>query len=144
MIPLNPLEADKVLQQTIGKIDNCQAAVEQFIHFFETYKVKEELAHDEEDMLLFQYGKYSWNPLGQQFELDLTRQFEMPHQEEYLQLRLTLLYDEQAVGSIEPFNSWSADFDSLLEWQKQLEQTTGFQKVRHLSPKTVRIQLDFT
>ncbi|MFK7935515.1 MAG: hypothetical protein AB8G22_18520, partial [Saprospiraceae bacterium] len=52
---VKPEELPQLLKNQINEIRNSDDAIEQFIHFFNAFKIKEKLNHAEEDMLLFQY-----------------------------------------------------------------------------------------
>ena len=78
-------ESDKYLKEQINEITNSDDAIETFLKFFKDYKTKEVLEHEEEDMMLFQYGNYDWqNGLEKEFSFDLTRQFGIPNEDEFL------------------------------------------------------------
>ena len=82
-------KSDKALKSQIGEIKNTDEAIKKFLKFYEEFKIKEELEHEEEDMMLFQYGNYDWqNGNGKEFSFNLTRQFEIPNEDEFLQLSL--------------------------------------------------------
>ena len=132
---IKPIESDKILKRELKEIQNCKQALKRFIKFFQKFKVKKELEHKEEDMMLFQYGVYGNRP----FEFNLTRQFEIPNEDEFLQLSLSLFYDYNEIGEIKSFNSWSAVFDSLDDWERMIEKTEGFKKVKELKPISMEI-----
>lgn len=79
-------------------MQNCQESIDRFISFFEKYKIQHELEHAEQDMLLFQPGTFDWTGKGENFEFNLTRQFESPNDDKFLQLSLTLFYDPKQIG----------------------------------------------
>lgn len=141
---LKPKKSDKVLKKILGPINNCQEAVDQFLIFFETYPVKEVKARIDEDMLLFQYGTYNWDKKGPKFEFNLTRQFEIPNQDEYLQLSLTLYYAVDTLQQVEAFNTWSMDYKDLKTFKKKIESSDGFQNVLMMKPLNVKITLSGT
>ncbi len=118
---IKPSRTKKYLKRELGKVQNCREAIDRFISFYEKYKVKPELEDEEEDMLLYQYGTYDWTGKGGNFEFNLTRQFEIPNDDEFLQLSLTLLYDPKKVGEIEDDNSWSTDFESVQKWAENIK-----------------------
>ncbi len=88
---IKPSRSKKYLKRELRKVQNCQEAIDRFISFFEKHKIKAELEHEEEDMMLYQYGTYDWTGKGGHFEFNLTRQFEITNDDEFLQLSLTLL-----------------------------------------------------
>ncbi|MBI1185668.1 hypothetical protein GC194_15480 [bacterium] len=138
---IKPSKSKKYLKKELGKVQNQQEALDRFICFFHKYKIKAELEHEEEDMLLCQYGTYDWTGKGENYEFNLTRQFEIPNDDEFLQLRLTLFYKPETVGEIEADNSWSTDFKNLDDWINHIKSTVGFQKVDGIKPEKVEIEL---
>ena len=142
---LIPKESDKILKSQIGEIKNNDEAIKRFLKFFKEFRIKEELEHEEEDMLLFQYGNYDWqNGNGKEFSFDLTRQFEIPNEDEFLQLRLTLFYNFDQIGEIESFNSWSVDSENLDEWEQLIKNSEGYIKSKNQTPKRVEVELSET
>ncbi|MFT5647182.1 MAG: hypothetical protein ACI976_001871 [Aureispira sp.] len=141
---LNPKKSDKVLQKTLAPIHSCQDAVDQFLAFFKSYPVKKVMAHEEEDMLLFQYGTYNWDHKGPQFEFNLTRQFEIPNQDEFLQLGLTLYYSPEKLQTVESFNAWSIDYGDLQSFKTMIETSEGFQSLLSMEIIKVKINLSGT
>lgn len=141
---LNPKRSDKVLRKLIAPIHTCQDAVNQFLAFFESHPVKKVMAHKEEDMLLFQYGTYNWDRKGPKFEFNLTRQFEIPNQDELLQLGLTLYYPADKLQTIEGFNAWSVDYQDLQSFKTMIETSEGFQNVLSMDITKVAISLSGT
>jgi hypothetical protein len=141
---LNPRKSDKVLQKILTPIHSCQDAVDQFLAFFESHPVKKVMAHEEEDMLLFQYGTYNWDRKGPKFEFNLTRQFEIPNQDEFLQLGLTLYYLPEKLQAIESFNAWSTDYKNLQSFKTMIETNEGFQSLLSMEITKVKINLSGT
>ncbi|MGH1364542.1 MAG: hypothetical protein ACRBF0_13360 [Calditrichia bacterium] len=142
MKKLIPAESDKVLKSQIGEIKNNDDAIKQFLKFFEEFKIKEELEHEEEDMMLFQYGIYDWqNGKGKEFSFGLTRQFEIPDEDEFLQLSLTLFYNCDQTGEVESFNSWSVDSGNLNDWEQLIKNSEGYLKSKNRTPNRIEIGL---
>lgn len=144
MIVINSKKSDKYLKQEIGEIENCQQAVNKFLLFFETHKIKA-LEHEEEDMMLFEYGVYDWwDGKGAQFNFSLTRQFEILGEDEFLQLKLTLFYDPERFTQLKAYNSWSTSAGNIQEWKQKIEETEGYLQSANLLPKKVIITLNQT
>lgn len=141
---LNPKKSDKVLQKIMEPIQTCQDAVDQFLFFFESHPVKKVKAYEEEDMLLFQYGTYNWNKQGANFEFNLTRQFAIPNQDEFLQLGLTLYYPPQPFETIESFGAWSMDYQDVKAFKTMIEASEGFQATLPMTPSSVKVTLEYT
>ena len=141
---IKPSKSKKYLKKELGKVQNPQEALDRFISFFRKYKIKAELEHEEEDMLLYQYGTYDWTGKGGNYEFNLTRQFEIPNDDEFLQLSLTLFYKPETVGEIEADNSWSTDFNNLEDWIDHIKSTVGFKKVDGIKPEKIEIELEKT
>lgn len=137
-------ESADYLEKYIGKIKNGQQAVDRFIKFYETYKIKKQLEHKEEDMMLFQYGLYGWPGQEKEFHFDLTRQFEIPNEDEFLQLSFTLFYNTELIGDIQDYNSWSAYAENLVDWKAMIQNTEGFKKVKNIIPNRIEISLSQT
>ncbi|MEL7123371.1 MAG: hypothetical protein AAFO07_28245 [Bacteroidota bacterium] len=138
---IKPSRAKKYLKKDIGKVQNPSEALDRFISFFKKYKVKTELEHEEEDMLLYQYGTYDWTGKGGNYEFNLTRQFAIPNDDEFMQLSLTLFYKPEIVGEIEADNSWSTNFKDLDEWTDHVKSTIGYKKVDGIKPDKIEIEL---
>lgn len=141
---IRPEESKNLLSEELGNIQDCRQAVDRFINFYDKFKVKESLGHAEEDMMLFQYGKYNWDGTGDKFEFNLTRQFEQPDSDEFLQLSMTLHYDPAKIGEISSYNSWSTDSENTTEWKNLIELSDGFMKAQGLKPWKVTIELNET
>ena len=141
MTIIKPSESKKYLKKELGTIRSPQDALDRFLSFFLKYKIKAQPEHEEEDMLLYQYGTYDWTGKGGMYEFNLTRQFEIPNDEEFLQLSLTLLYRPDMIGEIEADNSWSTDFENLEAWTTHIKSTPGFKIVDGIPPYKVEIEL---
>lgn len=142
---MNPDESDKVLKSQIIEINNCDDAISNFLNFYEEFKTKQKLEHEEEDMMLFQYGNYNWqNENKKEFGFDLTRQFKILNEDEFLQLSLILFYDSEQIGEIESFNCWSVDAKNLIEWEQLIKNSEGYLKSKNLKPKRFEITLNKT
>ncbi|MEZ4883160.1 MAG: hypothetical protein R3E32_00395 [Chitinophagales bacterium] len=142
IIPLEKLE--ELLKHEIGGMEGCQEILDIFISFFQTFKVKKEVRYEDEDMLLFQYELFDWDGTGGDFELNLTRQLEIPNNDELLQIGVTLYFDPKSIGEIEEFNIWSMDCESIEAWKKVIEATDGFQKILGLKPLKVELNSNET
>jgi len=142
---LKPEASDTVLKTQIGEVKNSDDAIKKFFKFFQENKIKEKLEDKEEDMMLFQYGNYDWQDgKGKEFSFDLTRQFDDPNQDEFIQLSLVLYYDVKEIGEIESFNSWSTEVHDLKAWETLIKGTKGYKKSKNLTPKRFQIYLERT
>ncbi|WP_196888990.1 hypothetical protein [Aureivirga sp. CE67] len=141
---IKPLKSKKYLIEELGIIQNPQEALDRFISFFHKYKIKAELKREEEDMLLYQYGINDWTGKDENYEFNFTRQFQIPNNDEFLQLSLTLFYKPETIGEIEDDNSWSTDFKNLEDWIKHIKSTVGFKKVDGIKPEKIEITLEMT
>ena len=137
---IKPSKSKKFLKKELGNIQNPEEALNGFISFFHKYKTKAELGDEEEDMLLYQYGTYNWTGRGGNFEFNLTRQFEIPNDDDFYQLSLTLYYKPELVGEIEDENSWSTDFEDIHKWASHIKSTIGFKKVDGNKPDKIAIE----
>ncbi|MNU56054.1 hypothetical protein D3C71_451410 [compost metagenome] len=89
-----------------------------------------------DDMLLFQYGTYNWGEeSGQHFSFNITRQFSKKNFDLF-QLSLTFLFEPVTVNS---YNSWSMDFQTLDEWSDHIKTTEGYQLAKTLNLKTYKL-----
>lgn len=142
---IEPKDLEKILTVKTNEIRDSKEAVEKFIEFFQEYKIKEKQEYDDEDILLFQYGNYDWQDgNGEEFNFDLTRQLEVPNEDEFLQLSLTLFYDSEQIGEIEAFNSWSTECENLKEWEDLIKQTKGYEKIQNIQPNSHKVSLNTT
>ena len=103
--------------------------------------MKAALEREDEDVLLYGYGAYDGGGKGGNYEFNLTRQFEIPNDDEFIQLSLTLFYNPEIVGEIEADNSWSTDFKDLDEWTDHVKSTIGYKKVDGIKPEKIEIEL---
>lgn len=133
------------LKTQINSNTKLQNAIDEFIKLYMNDIEQSPPAHEEADMLLFQYGTYDWQDgRGTLFNVNLTRQVEVPNEEEYIQLGLTLFYDPKEVGALEAWSSWSVDDANLEVWQTKIQQTEGYQQTVGRIPKDVLIDWNWT
>ncbi len=139
---IKPKDSVKILKTEINEIRNTDEAIKIFFKFFKEYKIKEELEHEEEDMMLFQYGNNDWHDgNGKEFNFNLTRQFEIPNEDEFLQLRLTLFFDSVRIGELKSYNSWSTQSSNIIDWERLIKNSKGYQISKNLKPKRFEIEL---
>lgn len=137
-------QAKEHLGKEIKGTQNCNEAIDKFVSFYKNFKFQESNTSEDDDMLLFQYGVYDWDGSGKKFELNLTRQFVDPSGDEFTQLSFTLYYDYNEIGDIEDFNSWSIDYDNILQWKSNMEATIGFINCSKLTPIRVELEINNT
>ncbi|MEZ4688276.1 MAG: hypothetical protein R3B47_20110 [Bacteroidia bacterium] len=138
-------ELEMLLLAEIGEIQHAEMTIEKFFWFYEKYTIKNELEYEEEDMMLFQYGHYDWHDgMGRAFNFNLTRQFEAPESDEFLQLRLTLFFDSKKIGELEDFSCWSIDCNSIGTFENLIKQSDGYKKVQNILPLRWEVKLEET
>ncbi len=98
------------------------------------------------DMLLFQYGIYDWQDgNGENFSVDITRQFLLDNNEEAYQLRFTLFYPTNQIGrDIKGQSLWSIDSPNIKEWYSKINMTEGFIKAADYIPQSYTIRFGTT
>ncbi len=142
---IKPEESQEIFETQLPNINHSQQALVEMIAFFENYKTKLEVEDAEEDMLLCQFGSYQLpDSKEKNFIFNLTRQYMLPHQEELLQLSLTLIYDQAALEDIASFEAWSADYAEIEDWKLAIEQTKGYLATEDITPKEIVLVLELT
>lgn len=133
-------------QQIISKNHSwVQWAVDSMIDFRDAYTINKCSNEEESDELLMEYVNHNWDPSGQpHFELTLTRQILLENEEEYYQIRLTLIFEPEKFDGIEQANFWSMDFDSLTDWKNEIEESKGFTMAARVEPVQHQISLEKT
>jgi len=76
--------------------------------------------------------------------LNLTRQFLLPNQDEFLQLGLTLYYPPELFQTIESFETWSINHKTLKAFKTMIEVSDGFQAALSINSSKVEITLEKT
>ena len=105
---------------------------------FQRLKIKELSGNN--DILLFQYGTYDFgDESGKHFELDITRQFINPKDDEPHQLSFSLKYAPDKFVEIENYNCWNTDFENLEDFIAHIKTTDGFKLANELEPKTYEV-----
>jgi hypothetical protein len=112
---------------SIERLD-AAAAANLMCDWYETHRVEDVNLHHDGDMLLFQWGTYSWN--GDAFSYDITRQFIVDSAEDddaIWHLALTVLFD--AATETESLGSGS-------QWCYRPDEVDDFRSFVAASPVT--------
>lgn len=124
-------------------------AINLMLAFYEEVRAEECDLEADGDMLLFQWGSYSWNK-NQQFEYSLTRQLIFPQKYEeggemweengIWQLSLTLKYPlQQNLQELDSGNEWCFSPTQLAEFREFVAQHQVTQLLKDISPAVVEL-----
>ena len=95
------------------------------------------------DMLLYQWGVYPSGRSGETFQLDITRQFILPRQDEPYQLSLTFHFPATPkLTKIKPGDEWCSSPDEMKGFRETVLKSPAYRAVAKDAPK--RIELDFS
>jgi hypothetical protein len=140
-------EYKKEFQQNIdnGIVLTPDSMIELSVKLFQELKAKGVSAKDEaeNDMILFQYGTYNWyDEVGEHFSFEMARQFIVTENQEFYQLRFTLIYDPENFKDCSGYNCWSTDFADLDQLVANIKSTQGYKATTSSSFKSYQIKLD--
>ena len=94
------------------------------------------------DMLLFQWGTYAFTG-SPSFQLDITRQYILPDNDEPYQLLLTLHYEPtEKTKSLGHGNQWCDSPDQLAEFREFIEASDAYRLLADSKP--ARVELEFS
>ena len=131
LMDLDKIEAEyrKRIEEAFNhkKVVTATEMVELSATLFRALKVSG-ISGDEDadsDMLLYQYGVYGTRS-DKYFEIDVTRQFIEPNENEPYQLSLTLKFEPELFGEVGRYNCWSSDFSGIEEFVAHIKTTDGF------------------
>lgn len=135
------------LQQNIdnGIVLTPDSMIELSVKLFQELKAKGVSAIDEveNDMILFQYGTCNWyDEVGEHFSFEIARQFILTKNQEFYQLRFTLIYDPENFKDCNGYNCWSTDFADLDQLVANIKSTQGYKKTTSFGYKSYQITLD--
>ena len=112
------------------------------LSFYQTQRAEGCDLQSDGDMLLYQWGTYSFSGTPETFQLNLTRQFMLQDEGEPLQLSLTFHFPPtpvfKALGS---GNQWCSTPDNLPEFRNFIQGSPAYQAVAKSPAQTV--ELDF-
>lgn len=135
----------KIVQEHLGEGGiTPQIALAAMLQFHSRHKLRLPITCHEDDMLLFQYGIHDWDGKGEKFDLDFTRQFIDPNDDEFYQVRLTLFYPKETFEGKGSCTRWSLAAPTLEDWKRQVSETVGFQLAGGNSPTHYEISLIHT
>jgi hypothetical protein len=134
------------LQQDVdsGIVLTPDSMIELSVKLFQELKAKgvSTIDEPENDMLLFQYGTYNWNDeVGEHFSFEIARQFILTKNQEFYQLRFTLIYDPEYLKDCNDYNCWSKDFADLDQWIANIKSTQGYKTTTSFGLKSYQITL---
>ena len=95
------------------------------------------------DMLLFQYGTYDWgDDKGEHFSFEIARQFILNKNNDFYQLRFTLIFDPKDFKDCDSYERWSRDFTTIDEWANDIKLTEGYKLATSIPYKSYEISLE--
>ena len=144
MHTLNEFESryhDEISKAIKGKDLTALLLVEVSLNLYNELKIEGIFDEEYNDVLLFQYGVYNWgDEHGRHFSLDITRQLQMPLEDEPYQLSFSLVFDPERFENIDAYDCWSMDFSDLESFIEHIKDTDGFRAAEKNVAKTYNIQ----
>ncbi len=112
------------------------------IDFYELHRASDTVPVSEEgDMLLFQWGPNKWAE-GAPFEINLTRQFIYPDEEDYEMYHLSLTYSylsDDGLDALEKGNAWYSDPLDTAQAREQILTSNGVTLCASHNPSLVTL-----
>ena len=141
---MKPSQSENVLKNRLGqpieRITPRQGFAAMFA-FYAEQRAQDVDADQAGDMLLFQWGVYSFSG-PDSFQLDITRQFSITGEDEPYQLSLTFHFaPTESLRRIEDGNRWCNSPNELAELKRFVESSAAFKAVADVKP--LRVEMDF-
>jgi len=120
---------------------NVAEGIAAMLAFYEEQRAEGCEIDEDGDMLLYQWGVYNFEKPAT-FQLDLTRQFSVPDEDEPYQLSLTFHFEPSAgLKKIKDANQWCNSPDELAEFRTFIEKSPAYRAA--LTEKVKKVELDF-
>lgn len=133
---LKRLEADGRKLATTGVAEGVAAMLD----FYADHRAEGCEIDEDGDMLLYQWGMHD-SAKGETFQLDITRQFILPDEDEPFQLSLTFRFDPSpSLCRITSGNEWCGSPESLAELRAYISGSAAYLAVTNLKPKKVELK----
>ncbi len=138
---MHPFESKELLQEELAraKRQTVAANIQAMLDFYAAVRAESCKIEQDGDALLYQWGTYNWGR-GERFELDITRQFGLPDDDEPYQLRLTMRFvptDElRALGHR---NKWCWSPNGLNDFRAFVEASSPYILLSERTPPEVDI-----
>ena len=117
--------------------------IENGLDFYRSVRASGLANTPESDMLLFQWGVYNWGK-GENFELDLTRQFisaGLFGDDAMSQLRCTAHFTPTPeLRALPASNRWCRSIAEINVFSRFIRNSAAFQAVRSMTPERVNIE----
>ncbi len=144
MLPTDPVQAESALRDALGRIEGkpVHALVDAMLDFYETTRFDIGPMNDDNDGLLYQWGTFDWGK-GRHFELGLTRQLAVAHNDEriLLQLRLTLHYaPTDELSELGEGDLWCFDLEDLDDFDVYISTSPPYLALAKTVPAEVVIE----
>ena len=131
------LEAGRVKLATAGVAGGIAA----MLGFYADQRAEDCEIDADGDMLLYQWGVYNFAK-GETFQLDITRQFILPDEDEPYQLSLTFHFEPSpSLRKIAAGNEWCGTPEELPAFRGFINSSAAYLAVANEKPK--KVELDF-
>lgn len=136
----------KLIEQKFGKLEEMKSieVVDYLIDLFEEVHA-EGISNEDDpdyDMLLFQYNpEHSSREKSDFYEINMTRQFMDPDNDEPYQLSLTLIYDIEPFSDKNWYNRWSSDDETVEEFRTAVKNTEAYKIAEKLD--AIKVEYEF-
>ncbi|MBN2583729.1 MAG: hypothetical protein JXL80_11740 [Planctomycetes bacterium] len=125
---MKPNESEDALVERLERRRNRTVSdtLQVMFDFYAQVRFDDYVANESGDMLLYQWGTYDWGK-GEHFELDLTRQFILPDEDEPFQLSMTLIFeptDERL--NLGRGSQWCVSVDGLHRFRDLVHQSAPY------------------
>ena len=110
------------------------------IKFYQNDEVEQCRSNKDNDMLLYQYGTYGFSGVPE-FQINITRQLIIDHEDEPYQLQLTFYYPKELGIDISAFNLWWNDKMGISQFIYKVNETPAYKKCH--SKRPIRVEYIF-
>ncbi len=142
---MTPTESDTELRRRVGvPLDSLavRQGIEAMLAFYADQRADGVHMDEDGDMLLFQWGVYSFSG-PPTFQLNLTRQFILPDEDEPYQLSLTFHHaPSDQMKALEAGNRWCHSTDDLPEFRTFIDRSAAVAAAMGSQP--LKVDLTFS
>ena len=146
---MKPKESEKAFAKRIGAGGKALAdltaaeGVEAMLAFYAEERAEGCNLNRDGDMLLYQWGTHDFGKAGKSFQLDVTRQFILPRQDEPFQLSLTFHFAATPkLAKLKSGSKWCPLPDRADAFRESLLASPAYRAVSNESAK--KVELDFS
>ena len=141
---MTPMESEAEFRKRLGNPAEQlkpRQGLDSMLAFYAGQRAECAPPEEDGDMLLFQWGTYDF-AAPPTFQLDITRQFIVPDEDEPYQLHLTFHFaSTSALQALNSGNKWCSDPNHLTAFRRFIEASAPYRAVADVEP--LRVELDF-